>query len=61
MAAAHLGRTHWLRRVGVGSFIAAVAVAAVAGGPLLWLAYAVALFALGLAPGLILMRQEGRR
>ena len=61
MAAAHLGRTHWLRRVGVGSFIAAVAVAAVAGGPLLWLAYAVALLALGLAPGLILMRQEGRR
>jgi hypothetical protein len=60
MAAAHIGRTGWLRRVGVGSFIASIAMAAVAGGPLLWLAYAIALFALALAPGLLLMRQEGR-
>ena len=60
MAAAHIGRTGWLRRVGVGSFIASVAMATVAGGPLLWLAYAIALFALALAPGLLLMRQEGR-
>ena len=59
MAAAHIGRTGWLRRVGVGSFIASIAMAA-AGGPLLWLAYAIALFALALAPGLLLMRQEGR-
>ncbi|MFM8376053.1 MAG: hypothetical protein ACKN9P_08375 [Phenylobacterium sp.] len=62
MAAAHIGRTPWLRRVGIGSFIASVAIAGqAAGGPLLWLAYAIALFALGLAPGLQLMRQEGRR
>jgi hypothetical protein len=61
MTAAHIGRTGWLRRVGVGSFIASVALAAQAGGPLLWLAYAIALFALGLAPGLQLMREEGRR
>lgn len=61
MAAAHIGRTGWLRRVGVGSFIASVAVAGVAGSPLLWLAYAICLFALGLVPGLQLMRQEGPR
>lgn len=61
MTAAHVGRTPWLRRIGLGSFLASVAVAAVAGGPLLWLAYAVSLFALGLAPGLQLMRQEGPR
>jgi hypothetical protein len=60
MAAAHIGRTAWLRWIGVGSFIASVALAAVAGGPGLWLAYAIALFAVGLAPGLLLMRQEGR-
>ena len=58
--AAHIGRTGWLRRIGVGGFIAAIALATVAGGPLLWLAYAIALFALALAPGLLLMRQEGR-
>lgn len=61
MAAAHIGRTGWLRRVGVGSFIASVAVAGVAGSPLLWLAYAISLLALGLVPGLQLMRQEGPR
>jgi hypothetical protein len=48
-------------QAGIAIWVLFVAVAAVAGGPLLWLAYAVALFALGLAPGLILMRQEGRR
>jgi hypothetical protein len=58
--AAHIGRTGWLRRIGVGGFIAAIALATVAGGPLLWIAYAIALFALALAPGLLLMRQEGR-
>lgn len=61
MAAAHIGRTGWLRRVGIGSFIASVAVAGVSGSPLLWIAYAISLFALGFAPGLLLMRQEVRR
>jgi hypothetical protein len=60
MAAAHIGRTPWLRGIGIGGFVAAVGLAAVAGGPGLWLAYAAALFALGLAPGLVLMRRESR-
>lgn len=60
MAAAHIGRTPWLRAIGLGGFAAAVGLAAVAGGPGLWLAYAAALFALGLVPGLVLMRREAR-
>lgn len=51
------GRLWWLS---IGSFVAAVALAALTGDASLYLGYAAALFALMALPGFILMRQASR-
>ncbi|WP_297506778.1 hypothetical protein [uncultured Caulobacter sp.] len=47
----------WIRAVALGAFASAVALAMLATSPLIWLAYAAALFLLAFLPGLALMRR----
>jgi hypothetical protein len=56
--AGSVSKLAWIRAVAVASFAAAIAMGLLIGSTWVWLAYALALFLLALAPGLTLMRQE---
>ena len=48
----------WLWAVAIGGWMAAPAMATLAGRPEMWLAYAAGIFLLALVPGAVLMRRE---
>lgn len=48
----------WQRTLAVGAWVAAPALAFLAGEPALWLAYAAGLFTFALLPGILLVRQQ---
>jgi hypothetical protein len=58
IVAAILLRQRWLRAVGAGSFVMALACAWVVGTHLTWLVFGLSLLALLAAPGFVLMRQS---
>src|SRR5690606_19645277 len=55
---AEMSGRRWLWVLAIGGWVGAPIIALFVGSALLWLAYAVGLFALALLPGLILLRQE---
>ena len=58
---ASVAKIPWIRAVAVGSFATALGLAFLVRTPLIWLAYAGALFVLALLPGLALMRRAAAR
>lgn len=57
---ATLSRSQWMRAIAVTSFLAAWAMAWATGTQFEWLAYAVAVVAVALIPGLYLTRIRGK-